>query len=300
MIADVPVRVYRPKQIRGDATKLTGVVFLHGGGWIFGSIDMNHGYTQNLAKSAGVVVVSVRYRLAPENPFPAAFDDCCAVVKTLLDAGDNYGIDADRIVIAGSSAGGTLAAAVALHLRNEKKTLAGQILLCVPLQFMDFSLPSYEKNTSPVLSRKDMLRAWSVYLTGTRKLYPFFHANNHSLHLKNTKYLKFIGDHKMESSNTQPQPSGEILQVILDSLTDYDVAPLMADDMTGLPKTLIITSEFDVLRDDGILYKKRLQEACVDVTHYEYETFHGFIEFEGVKEMSDSANENITKFLKDL
>lgn len=104
----------------------------------------------------------------------------------------------------------------------------------------------------------------------------------------------------MERSNTQPQPSGEILQVILDSLTDYRVAPLMADDMTGLPKTLIITSEFDVLRDDGILYKKRLQEAGVNVTHCEYKTFHSFIEFEGVKEMSDSANGNITKFLKDL
>lgn len=78
-----------------------------------------------------LILCPCRYRLAPEHPFPAAFDDCCAVVKTLLDDGDKYGIDTDCIVIAGSSAGGTLAAALTHHLRNENKTLAGQVKLDV-------------------------------------------------------------------------------------------------------------------------------------------------------------------------
>ena len=68
-----------------------------------------------------------RYRLAPENPFPAGFDDCVEVVKSLLETGDEYGIDTNRIVLAGSSAGGNLAAAVTHHLLNENRKLAGQV-----------------------------------------------------------------------------------------------------------------------------------------------------------------------------
>ena len=68
-----------------------------------------------------------RYRLAPENPFPAGFDDCVEVVKSLLETGDEYGIDTTRIVLAGSSAGGNLAAAVTYHLHNENRKLAGQV-----------------------------------------------------------------------------------------------------------------------------------------------------------------------------
>ena len=68
-----------------------------------------------------------RYRLAPENPFPAGFDDCVEVVKSLLETGDEYGIDTNCIVLAGSSAGGNLAAAVTHHLLNENRKLAGQV-----------------------------------------------------------------------------------------------------------------------------------------------------------------------------
>ena len=68
-----------------------------------------------------------RYRLAPENPFPAGFDDCVEVVKSLLETGDEYGIDMDRIVLAGSSAGGNLAAAVTHHVHNDNRKLAGQV-----------------------------------------------------------------------------------------------------------------------------------------------------------------------------
>ena len=165
---------------------------------------------------------------------------------------------------------------------------------------MDFSLPSYEKQSSPVLTRKDMLGAWSVYLTGTRRMYRAFLSNSHSLHLRNTKYSSFLGICENESHKAQNGPSSEIPHEIVELLTDSRVTPLMGEDMAGLPKTLIITGEFDVLRDDGILYKKRLQEAGVAVTHHEYKTYHGFMMFQSVAEMCDSANENIIKFLKDL
>ena len=72
-------------------------------------------------------IIIHRYRLAPENPFPAGFDDCVEVVKSLVETGDEYGIDTNRIVLAGSSAGGNLAAAVTHHLHNENRKLAGQV-----------------------------------------------------------------------------------------------------------------------------------------------------------------------------
>ena len=132
-------------------------------------------------------------------------------------------------------------------------------------------------------------------------MYPSFRANNHSLHLHNTKYSTFLGDHRnVGDSKNLKQPSSEIPQNVRDALTDYRVAPLMADDLTGLPKTLIITSKFDILRDDGALYKKRLQEAGVKVTYYEYKTYHGFVCFTSTREIHDSANENVVKFLKDM
>ena len=143
-----------------------------------------------------------------------------------------------------------------------------------------------------------MAGAWSVYLTGTRRMYRPFLANNHSLHLHDTKYSKFISVCENDAHKAQKEPSSDIPEDILDALTDYRVSPLMADDMSGLPKTLIITGEFDVLRDDAVLYRKRLQQAGVDVTYYEYKTYHGFLLMKSVAEMCDSAYENIYNFLK--
>ena len=102
-----------------------------------------------------------------------------------------------------------------------------------------------------------------------------FLVNNHSMHLRNTKYSSYIGidDHKQP----QQKPLEEIPKAVLNGLTDYRVSPLMADNMKGLPKTLLITCEYDVLRDDGLLYKLRLQGAGVEVTHYNYMTYHAFL-----------------------
>ncbi|KAJ7392845.1 carboxylic ester hydrolase [Desmophyllum pertusum] len=134
-IANIPVRIYQPKNLLHDAT---GVVYLHGGGWTIGSVDMYHPLTHRLAKEANVVLISVEYRLAPKHTFPSQFHDCYAVVKTLLATGYKYGIDTNRIVVAGDSAGGNLATAVALKLRDEGKQLAAQVLINPAVQFLTF------------------------------------------------------------------------------------------------------------------------------------------------------------------
>ena len=165
---------------------------------------------------------------------------------------------------------------------------------------MDLTLPSYQKNSSAVLSKIEVALAWSFYITGTKRMSRPIGAKKHSAHLCNTKYSKFIGVCDADVDKAQKEPPKDIPQGIVDALTDYRTSPLIADNMTGLPKTLIITAEFDVLRDDGLLYKKRLEEAGVPVTHHEYKSFHGFLQLRSDKKICASVNENIIKFLKEL
>ncbi|WP_414938180.1 alpha/beta hydrolase [Amycolatopsis sp. cmx-11-51] len=109
---DVPVRIYRPHQAQG------AVVWLHGGGWTMGTLDTEHKWATRIADSSGAVVISVGYRLAPEHRFPAALDDAYAVLVWTAEHAAELGVDPARIAVAGHSAGGSLAAAVALRARD--------------------------------------------------------------------------------------------------------------------------------------------------------------------------------------
>ena len=152
-----------------------------------------------------------------------------------------------------------------------------QILIYPALQFMDFSLPSIKKQSSTFLTRHSLAVYWSYYMTGTPDMASSFLVNSHSMHLRNTKYSSYIGVDDQEQRKTQQKPLDEIPKAVLNGLTDYRASPLMADNMKGLPKTLLITCEYDVLKDDGLLYKARLQGAGVEVTHYNYMTYHAFL-----------------------
>lgn len=121
----IPIRIFRPVGEKPIAT----VVYFHGGGWIIGDLDSHNGHTRRLAATVPAVVVSVEYRLAPENPFPAGYDDAVAAAKWaaehLVDLG---GTDAP-MAVAGDSAGGNLAAAVAVTFRDEGLPLGAQLLI---------------------------------------------------------------------------------------------------------------------------------------------------------------------------
>ena len=103
----ITVRVYRPQNCQPKAPAL---LWLHGGGYIMGSVDMDIGFVQHLAKSTGCIIVSVNYRLAPEHPFPAAIEDAYAALTWLHQNADELGVDPDNIAIGGISGGGGLAA----------------------------------------------------------------------------------------------------------------------------------------------------------------------------------------------
>jgi acetyl esterase len=139
----VPVRIYRPKPrivsitdpVQGEATveETPGaVLFFHGGGWVIGDIDTHDHMCRYLAHKADVVVVSVHYRLAPEAPFPAAFDDCLAAARWLVEDAAALAIDPARWAIAGDSAGGNLAAAVTIALRDQREPMPNLQLLMYP------------------------------------------------------------------------------------------------------------------------------------------------------------------------
>ncbi len=113
----VPVRVYAPDGA-GPGTSLPALLDIHGGGFVLGSIEMEHMFASALARKLGVVVVTVEYRLAPEHPFPAGVEDCYAALRWMHGHASTLGIDPNRIGVGGQSAGGGLAAATALLARD--------------------------------------------------------------------------------------------------------------------------------------------------------------------------------------
>jgi acetyl esterase/lipase len=106
---EIPARVYSAS---AATTPLPAVVYFHGGGWVQGDLETHHGLCARLAKHAGVLVVAVDYRLAPEHKFPAAVDDCLAAYRWARAKGRDVGADPARVAVAGDSAGGNLSATV--------------------------------------------------------------------------------------------------------------------------------------------------------------------------------------------
>ena len=125
-VGDLPGRLYVP----GGATSPGPLlVFIHGGGWIYGDLDTHDPVCRFLAERAGVRVLAVDYRLAPEHPFPAAYDDCARAYRWVVENAESLGADPARLAVGGDSAGGTLAATVAIVAATEGLPLAFQLLV---------------------------------------------------------------------------------------------------------------------------------------------------------------------------
>jgi acetyl esterase len=119
------------------------VVFYHGGGWVVCDLDTHDAFCRFLAKGTGFPVLSVAYRLAPENPFPAALDDCMAAFRWAVDEADTLGVDPGRIVVAGDSAGGNLAAAVAQQTTGDGGPKPAFQVLIYPVTDLSAKTRSY-------------------------------------------------------------------------------------------------------------------------------------------------------------
>jgi len=213
----IGLRIYHPFKDGPHPVHL----YLHGGGWIIGSPwdKFTDIICRERCTAATCVVIAVDYRKAPEHKFPTGLNDCHAALTWISDHAADLGIRPGLITIGGASAGGNLAAALTLKVRDEDGPKLALQLLEVPALDLTLSLPSHQIYGS----------GYALALSDARKI----------LHM----YL------------TSP-----------DQANDPYASPLLAPDLSGLPPAHIMSAEYDMLRDDGEEYARRLSEADVPAT----------------------------------
>jgi acetyl esterase len=210
----VPVRLYRPSA----SNALPLLVYFHGGGWVTGSIETIDGVCRSLSIRAACAVASAGYRKAPEHRFPAAVDDAWAVVEW---AGSQ---EYAGLAVGGDSAGGNLAAVMALRARDRGGPRLSLQLLVYPVTDHDFETTSYRENASGYVLTRDAMR--------------------------------WYWDHYVPDAPSRAHP---------------DASPLRAERLDGVAPAVVLTCEFDPLRDEGEAYARRLADAGVPVVCRRYD-----------------------------
>ncbi|MBR1198999.1 alpha/beta hydrolase [Bradyrhizobium sp. AUGA SZCCT0240] len=155
---EIPARIYTPKTLRRMDGLAPCLVFYHGGGWVIGDLDSHDVVCRKLAHEGELIVISIDYRLAPEHKFPAAVDDAVTAVKWVAANAKDLGIDTARIMVGGDSAGGNLAAVVALAARDgDGPKLAGQVLI-YPATDFGMKHPSHSEPETSILLTHSVIK----------------------------------------------------------------------------------------------------------------------------------------------
>ena len=245
---DLPLRIYTPT---GDGPHPI-LMFFHGGGWVVGNLESHDAMCRVLTNAAQCMTISVDYRLAPEHKFPAAPDDCYEATKWAVLNAAALGGDPQRVAVGGDSAGGNLAAAVALMAGDRGAPSLAYQLLLYPVTNHAFDTESCKQNGEGyLLTKKDMVWFWDHYL-----------AND------------------------------------ADAANPY-AAPMQAKELSELPSALVITAEFDPLRDEGEAYAHRLQNEGVTTQRTRYDgMMHGFFGMPAVLDKGKQAINEATAALK--
>ncbi|XP_006637757.2 neutral cholesterol ester hydrolase 1a [Lepisosteus oculatus] len=294
----VLVRVFESTEEQGRALKRS-VIYIHGGGWALASAKIrsyDH-LCRKMAKDLNAVIVSIDYRLVPDVYFPEQYNDAYRATRYFLrpEVLAKYSVDPGRLAVSGDSAGGNLAAAVSQQLALDgsiANKLKLQALIYPVLQALDFNTPSYQQNRNvPILSRPLMARFWLEYLKGDPSFLQPLLVNNHTAldlgHASRSRaklnWTSLLPSAFKKNYKPVVQAVGtpKVIQEV-PALLDVRAAPLLAEQevLRLLPPAYILTCEHDVLRDDGIMYARRLEEAGIPVTldHYE-DGFHGCMIF---------------------
>ncbi|XP_047584144.1 arylacetamide deacetylase-like 2 isoform X4 [Lutra lutra] len=258
---DIPVRLYLPK--RKSETPRRAVIYIHGGGFCLGSFKNTAFDALNrwTAKKLDAVVVGVDHRLAPQHKFPVPYEDCFTVVKFFLqdEILTKYGVDPTRICIAGDSSGGNLAAGVIQ-------------------QILDSNLPSHQENEHGIILTRDLaLKFASLYFTEDETFPQAIRRNEH-MPLESRHLFKFVNwstllPEQFRKNYVYTEPILGRYNYSLPGLMDIRVSPLLANDswLQNLPRTYILTCQYDFVRDDGLMYVSRLRNVGVQVTHHHIE-----------------------------
>ncbi|NXL89111.1 ADCL4 protein, partial [Alectura lathami] len=291
-VDEVPLRIYQPTW--PPSGRRRGILYFHGGAGTFGSIRAFERICRYIAKHCNSVVVSVGYRLAPEHPYPGQYLDCLSATLYFMRHLEEYHVDPALIIISGDSCGATFATVICQMLVNKRHIpkVRAQLLFYPGLQGLDLNLPSYQQNASvPILYRKLVLYFCFRYLNKKPSFLEEIIQNCHVPESMKWKYKKWIGADNIpdefkvrgyvpqKSTSYKPEVHEAIKEVLA-----MTFSPLLAEDsiISQLPESYIVTCEFDVLRDDGLLYKKRLEDNGIKVTWYHSERgFHGILAFFG-------------------
>jgi len=153
----IPLRVYRPPGV-SDSRRLPALVYFHGGGWVIGDLETHDVLCRQLTAEAGVSVIAVDYRLAPEHKFPAAADDAWAATRWIAAHAAELGVDADRLAVGGDSAGGNLAAVVALLAREAGGPRIALQILLYPVTDLVSESQSYADLADGYMLTRDSMR----------------------------------------------------------------------------------------------------------------------------------------------
>ncbi|SDD53134.1 alpha/beta hydrolase [Ruegeria marina] len=242
----IPVRQYRPI----EAERLPAIVFCHGGGFVWGSIETHDGLCRRLAAKTGASVFSVGYRLAPETRFPGPVLDVLGVLGAVHECADGEDIDPDALALCGDSAGGAICVSVAALAAQSGLSLR-HLGLFYPALDPSCNTPSQHAFAEgPLLTKSAMEWFWSCYL----------------------------GPGKPPEN-----------------------VPLPGDlrDLSGLPPTTIATAEFDVLRDEGVHFAKRLTDAGIDTELTCHPgMIHGFLSLPATSHQIDAALDGMCQRLR--
>jgi acetyl esterase len=153
----IPLRLYRPAGV-ADSRRLPVLVYFHGGGWVIGDLETHDVLCRQVTAEAGVSVVAVDYRLAPEHKYPAAVDDAWAATRWIVAHAAELGIDAERVAVGGDSAGGNLAAVVALFARDASAPRIALQLLIYPVTDLASESQSYADLADGYMLTRDSMR----------------------------------------------------------------------------------------------------------------------------------------------
>jgi acetyl esterase len=164
----IPARLYTPKRLRKTDGLAPCLVFFHGGGWVIGDLDSHDVVCRKLADQGELIVISVDYRLAPEHKFPAAVDDAITATKWIATNARQLGVDASRLTVGGDSAGGNLAAVVAISARDGNgPAISGQVLIYPATDFAMTHASHREPETSILLTHSVIRWFRDHYLSGS-------------------------------------------------------------------------------------------------------------------------------------